>query len=160
VVAIVMGVTGAGKTTVGSLLARELRWEFVDADSFHSPQNVEKMRQGIPLSDEDRAPWLKALREAILQWIRDHKNVVLACSALKRTYREELRVGPEVKIIYLKGVPELISSRLGLRHGHFAGQSILASQFAALEEPEDAIVVDIHPAPEEIVHEIRKHLSI
>ena len=113
---LVMGVTGAGKTTIGSLLAQQLDWEFVDADSFHSPENVEKIRQGIALSDADRAPWLRAIRDAILKWIAERKNVVLACSALKREYREELVVGPEVKVVYLKGSYELISSRLRARH--------------------------------------------
>src|SRR5438105_3211431 len=100
-IVLLMGVTGAGKTTIGSLLARQLGWEFVDADSFHSPENVEKIRQGIALSDADRAPWLRAIRDAILKWIAERKNVVLACSALKREYREELVVGPEVKVVYL-----------------------------------------------------------
>src|SRR2546422_3565699 len=100
---LVMGVTGAGKTTIGSLLARQLGWEFVDADSFHSPENVEKIRQGIALSDADRAPWLRAIRDAILKWIAERKNVVLACSALKRSYRKELAVWAGVKDGFLKG---------------------------------------------------------
>jgi len=151
---LVMGVTGAGKTTIGSLLAQQLDWEFVDADSFHSPENVEKIRQGIALSDADRAPWLRAIRDAILKWIAERKNVVLACSALKREYREELVVGPEVKVVYLKGSYELISSRLRARHGHFA------SQFETLEEPEDAVSVDVSRDPEEIVAEIRRKLAL
>jgi gluconokinase len=159
-VVIVMGVTGAGKTTVGNLLAGQMGWEFADADSFHSPANVEKMRQGIPLGDADRAPWLKAMRDAISGWIARHNNVVLACSALKRSYRDELRVGPEVKIVYLKGSEQLISSRLRQRHGHFAGESILAAQFADLQEPADAIVVDVSLPPEEMVRDIRARLNI
>jgi gluconokinase len=159
-VVIVMGVTGAGKTTVGNMLAGQLAWTFVDADSFHSAANVDKMRRGIPLDDADRAPWLQAMRDAISQWIQDRGNVVLACSALKRSYRDELRVGPEVKVVYLKGSKELISSRLRQRHGHFAGESILAGQFADLEEPTDAIVVDVGLSPEEIVRGIREQLNI
>ncbi|HWF92645.1 MAG TPA: gluconokinase [Terriglobales bacterium] len=159
-VIIVMGVTGAGKTTIGNLLAAQLGWKFADADSFHSLANVEKMRKGIPLGDADRAPWLMAMRDAILQWIADSSNVVLACSALKSSYREELRVGPEVKIVYLKGSWELISSRLRQRHGHFAGESILAAQFADLQEPADAIVADVSLPPEEMVLGIRQQLNI
>jgi gluconokinase len=159
-VVIVMGVTGAGKPTVGNMLAGQMAWTFVDADSFHSAANVDKMRRGIPLDDADRAPWLQAMRDAISQWIQDRGNVVLACSALKRSYRDELRVGPEVRVVYLKGSKELISSRLRQRHGHFAGESILAGQFADLEEPTDAIVVDVGLSPEEIVRGIREQLNI
>src|SRR2546428_4106159 len=132
-----MGVVGAGKTTVGKLLAEQLGWEFVDADSFHSAGNVEKIRLGIPLDDADRSPWLRAIRAAIQRWIAKKQNVVLACSALKRSYREELDGGAEVKLVYLKGTYEIIYQRLGLRQGHFASGKLFASQFAILEEPED-----------------------
>lgn len=155
-----MGVEGAGKTTVGSLLAQQLGWEFADADSFHPPANVEKIRRGIPLSDADRAPWIEAMRRAIAQWISGNQNVVLACSALKRSYRERLCVGPEVKLVYLKGGYELIDRRLKARRGHFASDQILASQFADLEEPEDAVTVDVSGSPEEIVGEIRAKLGL
>src|SRR5450631_4529124 len=155
-----MGVTGSGKTTVGSLLALQLKWQFADADSFHSPANVEKMRQGIALDDADRAPWLAAMRAAILKWSGERQNVVLACSALKRSYRETLETGPDVKFVYLKGSYEFIYERLRSRHGHFATEKILRSQFAALEEPEDAIVVDVSLAPEQIVKEIREGLNL
>lgn len=157
---IVMGVVGAGKTTVGKLLARQLGWEFVDADSFHSAANIEKIRQGIPLDDADRAPWLEAIRDAMVKWIGEDGDVVLACSALKRSYRERLRVGPEVKLVYLKGSYKLIDERLRLRQGHFAGEKLLASQFAALEEPEDAVAVDVGGSPEEIVAEIKVRLGL
>jgi gluconokinase len=155
-----MGVVGAGKTTVGRLLAGQVGWEFVDGDSFHSPTNVEKIRLGIPLDDADRGPWLKAIREAINRWIAKKQNVVLACSALKRIYREELDGGAEVKLVYLKGTYEIIYQRLGLRQGHFATEKLLASQFAILEEPEDGVVVGVEQSPEHIVSEIRRRLGL
>src|SRR5271168_215294 len=101
-IVIVMGVTGAGKTTVGRLLAGQLGWEFADADDFHPAANVEKIRHGIALSDDDRRPWLERLRTAITQWIAEKRSVVLACSALKRSYRQELQVEPDVRFVYLK----------------------------------------------------------
>jgi len=156
----VMGVTGSGKTTVGSLLAKQLGCEFADADSFHSAANVEKMKRGIPLGDADRAPWLASLREAIEQWIAKGKDVVLACSALKKDYRNQLSVSSEVKFVYLKGSYDLIDQRLRLRHGHFATDTILAGQFADLEEPDDAITVEIDQSPEAIVAEIRRKLGV
>ncbi len=159
-IVIVMGVVGAGKTTVGRLLAEQLGWEFADADDFHPPSNVEKIRQGISLNDDDRKPWLESLRKAITSWIAQPRNVVLACSALKRSYREELSVGPEVRFVYLKGTSELIAERLRARQGHFAGEQILAGQFADLEEPEAALTVGIASTPEQIVAEIRKKLGL
>jgi gluconokinase len=160
VIVIIMGTTGAGKTTIGKLLARQLGWEFDDADSFHPAANIEKMSRGIPLGDADRAPWLAALHNAIAQWIAAGKNVVLACSALKQSYREELSVGPDVKIVYLKGSYELFAGRIHERHGHFAGEGILAGQFADLEEPKDAVTVDASLTPQEIVSEIRRRLAL
>ncbi|HUJ95661.1 MAG TPA: gluconokinase [Terriglobales bacterium] len=162
VIVIVMGVEGSGKTTVGALLAQELGWEFADADSFHSPENIEKIRRGIPLNDADRAPWIEAMRKAIVRWIGDRRNAVLACSALKRAYRERLWVGPEVKLVYLKGTFELIAQRLKARHGHFAGEQILTSQFADLEEPQDeaAVTVDVSHTPEQLVAEIETQLKL
>ena len=157
---IVMGVVGAGKTTIGKLLASELGWEFADADDFHPKSNVEKIRNGIALTDEDREPWLDRLREAIVGWIAAGKNVVLACSALKRSYRAKLYLGPQVRFVYLKGSAALIAERLRARHGHFAGESILASQMADMEEPEGAITVNIKDAPEQIVAEIKKELAM
>jgi gluconokinase len=160
VIVVVMGVTGSGKTTIGVLLAQRLGGEFVDADSFHSPENVEKIRRGIPLDDADRAPWLRALRDAMEGWVAQHKSVVLACSALKRSYRDELCIARETRFVYLKGSYELISQRLRYRHGHFASETILASQFAALEEPDDAIMVDIDHSEDEVVAEIMRQLGI
>jgi gluconokinase len=153
VILIVMGVVGAGKTTVGSLLARRLGWQFADADDFHPAANVEKIRNGIPLDDSDRAPWLAALRDAIVRWNVERRNAVLACSALKRKYRDELRVDG-VRFVYLKGDYELIHGRLRGRRGHFASDSILRSQFEDLEKPEDAITVEVDKTPDAIVSEI------
>ena len=159
-IVIVMGVVGAGKTTVGRLLAKQLAWEFADADDFHPPSNIEKIRHGISLYNDDRKPWLDSLRSAITAWIADHRNVVLACSALKRSYRQELAVGPEVRFVYLKGSADLIADRLRARQGHFAGEQILAGQFADLEEPEAAVTVEIASPPGQIVAEIRKNLGL
>jgi len=155
-----MGVTGAGKTTIGEMLAQRLGWDFADADSFHSPENVEKIRLGIPLDDADRAPWLRSLREAMDQWLAEHRNMVLACSALKKSYRDQLCVSGEVRLVYLKGSYDLIYQRLRHRHGHFANEQLLASQFADLEQPENAITVDIDHSPEEIVAEIVGKLDL
>lgn len=159
-IVIVMGVVGAGKTTVGRMLAAQLKWEFADADDFHPASNVEKIRNGIPLTDADREPWLDSLHRAIVEWIAIGKNVILACSALKSSYRSKLKVSQEVRFVYLKGSASLIAERLRTRHGHFAGKSILASQLADLEEPDDAVIVDISPEPQQIVEEIRKALGL
>lgn len=159
-IVIVMGVVGAGKTTVGQMLAAQLNWEFDDADDFHPASNVEKIRDGIALTDADRMPWLNLLHQAIAQWIVERKNVILACSALKASYRSNLKVSPDVRFVYLKGSAPLIAERLRARHGHFAGESILASQLSDLEEPEDALTVDISSGPQQIVEEIRKGLGL
>jgi gluconokinase len=140
------------------LLAQKLGWQFDDADDFHPKQNIEKISHGIPLTDSDRAPWLAALHEAIEQWNAEGRNVVLACSALKQSYRDELEVGT-VRFAYLKGDYDLISRRLHLRHEHFATESILKSQLADLEEPLDAITVTVDKSPDEIVSEIIRQLN-
>ena len=152
-VIIIMGVVGAGKTTVGLLLAHKLGWHFADADDFHSPENKSKISHGIPLTDADRAPWLAGLRRAIEQWNGEGQNAVLACSALKRAYRDELQTG-NVQFVYLKGDYDLIATRLRARHGHFASESILKSQLRDLEEPTAAIVASIDQPPDAIVDEI------
>jgi gluconokinase len=159
-IVIVMGVVGAGKTTVGRLLAEQLGWKFADGDDFHPASNVEKIRRGIPLTDDDRLPWLQRLRAAILTWIQEGQSAVLACSALKRSYRQQLEAAPEVRFVYLKGTASLIAGRLRAREGHFAGEPILASQFADLEEPEGAVVVEISSTPHQIVSEIREKLGM
>jgi len=160
VILVVMGVEGSGKTTVGELLAQQLGWEFADGDGFHSAKNIQKMKQGIPLDDADRAGWLDAIHEAIEQWRARGKNVVVACSALKQSYRERIGIAPDVKLVFLKGSYELISERLRARRNHYAKSDLLASQFAALEEPQDAVTVDIAPPPEVIVGEVRRQLGL
>ena len=159
-IVVIMGVAGSGKTTAGKLLASQLNWRFADADDYHSAANVEKMRSGIPLTDADRAPWLETLRSVIVSWITKGTNAVLACSALKREYRERLLAGPEVHFVYLKGDRALLEERMRARHGHFMAERMLASQLATLEEPEDAVVVDINRSPQEIVAEIRKRMAL
>ncbi len=156
----VMGVTGSGKTTVGQLLAKRLGWEFADADDFHSAANKDKMHRGIPLTDADRIPWLAAIHEKLVHFNAQGRSVVLACSALKQAYRDLLFQDLEVRLVYLKGGHELIDQRLHARKGHFADDKILAAQFADLEEPTDALVVDIHPEPERIVDEICQRLNL
>ena len=157
---LVMGTTGSGKTTVGKMLAERLGWLFLDADDFHSPQNKEKMHRGLPLSDQDRAPWLAAIHNELLRQNQLGRKVVLACSALKREYREMLRTGPEVKFVYLKGGRELLHRRLHARVGHFMTEKMLESQLATLEEPHDAVIVDVDRSAEEIVAQIRVGLAI
>jgi len=157
---LIMGVEGAGKTTIGSLLARELNFEFHDADAFHSAANIDKMRRGIPLTDADREPWLAAMHDAIEQWLKKSSNVVLACSALKNSYRKKLLVSPEVKLVYLKASYDVILNRLKLRHGHYAGERLLQSQFADLEEPANALAVHASLPPLEIVQELRSKLGL
>lgn len=157
-IVIVMGVVGAGKTTVGELLAARLGWEFADADDFHSPANVDKIRRGVALTDADREPWLDHLHEFIADRIALGRNLVLACSALKQRYRQRLGDSPDIRFVYLKGSASQIAERLHARHGHFADEKILASQLADLEEPERAVTVEISGTPEEIVTEIQKRL--
>lgn len=153
-----MGIVGAGKTTIGTLLARRLGWEFIEGDSFHPPANIEKMSHGIPLSDADRIPWLEAIRDVIRQRVAASLSAVVACSALKSSYRDVLRVGPEVQFVYLRGDPKMIAERLQARHGHFATEQLLASQVETLEEPEDAIIVDVSGTPEQIVEKVLRRL--
>ena len=150
-----MGVSGSGKTTIGQGVAEALDWGFSDADDFHSPANVRKMKSGMPLTDEDREPWLRDLRAAIERWKRREPGHVLACSALKGSYREILRQNdPDVKFVYLRGAFDLIARRLKGRKGHFFDPALLRSQFDALESPKDALVFDISNKPEEIISSI------
>jgi len=160
VIVLLMGPAGSGKTTVGELLAGQLGWEFADGDNFHSPANIEKMSRGLPLDDNDRIPWLNSIRDAMEQWNAQRRNVVLACSALKKSYRERLQINSAAKLVYLKGTHDLLRERLHARKGHYATEQILTSQFADLEEPADAITMDVARSPEEIVLEIRRQLSL
>jgi gluconokinase len=159
-IALVMGTTGAGKTTVGKLLAEKLGWIFLDADDFHSAANVAKMKQGIPLDDTDRVPWLAAMREELVRQNAAGKSCVLACSALKNSYRETIGAGLPTKIVYLKGSYEEMRAHILARHGHFAGEGILAGQFRDLEEPRDAIVEPVGLAPDQIVENVTIKLKL
>ena len=158
-----MGPAGSGKTTVGTLLANQLSWEFADADDFHSPANKEKMARGAGLTDDERGPWLQSIREAMDRWAAERRNVVLACSALKRSYRERLGVrrgAKDIKLVYLKGSYDLLLERLRSRKGHYATEGLLASQLADLEEPAEAIAMEVSGSPEQIVAQIRKRLGL
>jgi gluconokinase len=160
-----MGSAGSGKTTVGTLLAAKLSWKFADGDDFHSPANIEKMSRGVALTDEDRLPWLQSIHDAMLRWQVQGQNVILACSALKRSYRELLGITPNVRglrLVYLKGTYDLLRGRLHSRKGHYANEQLLASQLADLEEPTEteAITFEAARSPEEIALEIQKRLAL
>ena len=161
-VVVLMGVSGSGKTTVGKVLAGELGWTFVDADDFHPAANIEKMRRGVPLNDDDRRPWLQALRRRVDQACRGGENMVLACSALKHAYQDYLEGHDPgcVHYVHLRGSEELIRQRLAQRKGHFMDPHLLHSQFETLEPPTHAVQVDIAPPPEIIAGEIRRQLAI
>ncbi|CAN5182882.1 gluconokinase [soil metagenome] len=159
-VIVIMGVAGSGKTTVGKLLAEKLDWQFADADDFHPPANVIKMSAGHALSDQDRAPWLQTLRANIETWTSKNQSTVLACSALKASYRELLQVSNAVSVVYLKGDFSLFEKRLRGRQGHFMKTTMLESQFQTLEEPEGSLTVDASENPESIVKEIRAKLEL
>ena len=156
---LIMGVAGCGKTTVGRLLADRLQWDFFDADDFHPSANIAKMEAGIPLDDSDRAPWLASLNGMLLSTLQSGRHPVLACSALKESYRAVLRQRVDgLQIVYLKGSYEVILSRLADRQGHYMKPEMLRSQFETLEEPSDALVLDVRLGVERIVDEIKKNL--
>jgi len=160
-VILVMGVAGSGKTTIGQLLARQLHWSFDDADDFHPPANIAKMSAGQPLNDDDRAPWLAALRAHIESCLARDENAVLACSALKESYRRTLVVDPaRVHIVYLHGSRDLLLSRISGRQGHYMKPAMLDSQLATLEPPADALSLDVTPPPEVLVEKIRAALNL
>ena len=152
-----MGVSGSGKTTLGKALAQRLGWDFFDADDFHPPENIAKMTAGIPLSDSDRAPWLAALHHQLLSTLSADRHPVLACSALKETYRAKLLEGMDgITVIYLKGSYDLILSRMSTREDHFMKPGMLQSQFGVLEEPKDAIVLDVKMPLKDMIDAITK----
>ena len=156
---ILMGVSGSGKTTIGKALASKLGWDFYDADDFHPPENITKMVRGIPLNDSDRAPWLASLHDLVESCLTQNRPGILACSALKEKYRQKLLEGNEgVRLIYLKGSYELLWSRMFARTDHYMKPEMLQSQFDALEEPADAIIIDISHSADEIVQEILQQL--
>lgn len=160
-VIVVTGVAGSGKTTIGRRLAEDLGWKFLDADDFHPPANVEKMSQGIPLEDTDRLPWLESLHDLLLHCLERGEHIVVACSALKGSYRKYLLLDDErVKLVYLKIDHALVLERLRARKGHFMKAEMLDSQFAALEEPEEASHFDISLPPGAIVTAIRGRLAV
>ena len=162
-IAIIFGVSGSGKTTLGKLLAEELGWRFYEADDFHSGANIDKMKRGVPLTDEDRQPWLERLRELIKRAMAAGENAVLACSALKRAYRDRLRTNEEVKFVFLHGDYALIEKQMRQRRGHFMDPELLRSQFADLEEPqsdEHVLTIELGRIPQELVEEIKAKLSV
>src|SRR6476659_3598031 len=160
---IIFGVCGAGKTTVGKMLAEQLGWRFLEADDFHPAANIEKMRNGHPLTDEDRWPWLDGLRKQIERPLFAGKNAVLACSALKKAYRDRLRVSDDVKFVFLRGDRRQITEQLRHRHGHFMNPVLLDSQFEDLEEPqpsEDALLLELGPGPRDLAELIKTKLKL
>lgn len=158
---IVMGVAGSGKTTVGQALAQRLGWDFYDADGFHPIENISKMASGIPLDDEDRAPWLASLQALISASLQQKHPAVLACSALKESYRQKLLEGnDDVLLVYLKGTYDLIWARLSARQDHYMKPEMLQSQLDLLEEPTDVLTIDIAMSVEEIVGEILKYMEV
>ncbi len=161
-IVIIMGVSGSGKTTIGQRLAEELNWPFYEGDDFHPKANIEKMKNDIPLTDEDREPWLDALRSQIEKLLREEKCGVFTCSALKKSYRSHLQNGnPErVKFVYLHGSYELILQRMKNRTHHFMKEEMLKSQFEALEEPHHVLVADAARQPDEIVRFIESSFHL
>jgi gluconokinase len=144
-IVLLMGVSGAGKTTIGELLAQRLRWRFIDADDYHPPANVAKMAAGVPLEDADRWPWLDALNRRL----REEQDVIVACSALKESYRQRLLAGiRDARVVHLYGDKALIAARIAARKHRYMPASLLDSQFATLEPPSAAIAVDVSGAPQ------------
>jgi gluconokinase len=156
---ILMGVSGSGKTTVGQLLAAQLDWDYIEGDDHHPPENVHKMANGIPLTDADRQPWLEELHGSLRAHAQAQRPVVLACSALKQEYRQTIAGDlPDIHFIYLKGAYDLIAQRLAQRPRHYMKAGMLAGQFEALQEPADALTVDVSLSPQVICRIIRAHL--
>lgn len=156
---IVMGVSGCGKTTVGQMLADRLGWPFFDGDAFHPPTNIDKMSRGIPLNDDDRSGWLAAIADRMRELIATGQSGVFACSALKQKYRDQLQVSDQVTFVYLRGSYDLIWSRMQRRAGHYMKPNMLTSQFEALEEPRDALTLDIDQPPAALVDRIERAVT-
>lgn len=157
---IIMGVAGSGKSTVGKLLSEHLSCPFFDADDFHTAENIAKMSRGLPLSDRDREPWLFKLKQLIEQITTQGENAILACSALKSNYRQFLSQGQQDLVwVYLRGDYQLILNRVQQRQEHFFREEILRSQFATLEEPTEALVIDVSLSPEAIVDTILIYIA-
>jgi carbohydrate kinase (thermoresistant glucokinase family) len=155
-----MGVSGSGKTTIGKLLADELQWPFYDADDFHPEKNKDLMRDGLPLTDNHRMPWLETLRDRLENWSRKG-NAVLACSALKESYRTVLKEKvPDVKVVFLHGSKKVIEKRILERTGHYMKAAMLDSQLEILEPPGYGITIDISNTPSAIIKTIRKELNV
>jgi gluconokinase len=161
-IVILMGVTGSGKTTIGRLLASRMGWEFAEGDDYHSKGNVAKMHAGIPLTDEDRMPWLQSLHQVLLDWYKSGKSGVLACSALKHAYRDVLAEGippSDIRFVLLEAPKEVLVERLKQRADHFMNPALLDSQLATLEMPSDALRVSAVQAPEDAVQQILDELE-
>jgi carbohydrate kinase (thermoresistant glucokinase family) len=157
---ILMGVAGSGKTAVGTQTAARLHWLFLDADNFHPPANIEKMKHGIPLNDADRVPWLQRLHDELQHQTNAGRSVILACSALKESYRKILRdEALQPTFVYLDVDPETISARLSQRAAHFFPKALMDSQFAALEKPKDAVVIDARKPLDEVVDAVAQLLK-
>jgi gluconokinase len=158
---ILTGVSGSGKTTVGQRLAADLNWPYSDGDDFHSLKNITKMSSGIPLSDEDRSVWLKQISQHLKEQVQARQSSIISCSALKQQYRKQLQIDPElIKFVYLKGSETLIEKRLRSRVGHFMKAELLASQFESLEEPKNAMIVEVKRSPEQISTDIQKFFGL
>jgi gluconokinase len=158
-IVVIFGVTGSGKSRIGAALAKSLHWTFYDADDFHGKKNRAKLQRGIALTDRDRWPWLNRLQRIIKRCLAEHHSMILACSALKRRYRQHLRIADTVRFVYLKVTPTVVERRLRQRKGHFMNADLLQSQFATLEEPtDDAIVADTAQKPRDIVKGLRRRL--
>lgn len=154
-----MGVAGCGKTTLGRALADRLGWEFLDADDFHPKQNVDKMSRGEPLNDDDRRPWLEELRDLLREIHAQGRSAVLACSALKQSYRDILNAsGASPRWVFIRGTQDQISARLASREGHFMKPGMLLSQLATLEEPANATVLDVTMELDQKIDAIRRVL--
>jgi gluconokinase len=162
IIILVMGVAGSGKSTLGAALAAALGWEFIEADQFHPPNNIRKMAAALPLTDEDRRPWLDSLRALVDERLARGQPAVLACSALRQAYRDVLRSGHEesIPVVYLRADPETIRHRLAARRGHYMGPAMADSQFQTLEEPADAVVVPVEMAIDGAIAAIRQQLNI